>query len=143
MSVTQLIYVSTMLGETERELASILESSVRHNLQNGITGMLLYCRGEIMQVLEGGATQVHETYARICADTRHHRIITLTDTEEPMRHFESWSMGYKYVDASTVAMFPHLAPLFNFRTQADQIKGAPGLAMEMMKMFSNDMKLEA
>jgi hypothetical protein len=143
MPVTQLIYVSSMLGETEGQLASILESSVRHNLQNGITGMLLYCRGGFMQVLEGNATQVHETFARICADPRHHHIIPLSDTEEPMRHFENWSMGYKFVDASTVAMFPHLAPLFNFRTQADQIKGVPGLAMDMMKMFSNDMKLEA
>jgi hypothetical protein len=143
MPVTQLIYVSTMLGENERELASILESSVRHNLQNGITGMLLYYRGGYMQVLEGGEAQVHETYARICADPRHHHILTLTDSEVQMRHFENWSMGYKFVEASTVAMFPRFAPLFNFRTQADQIKGVPGLAMDMMKMFSNDMKLEA
>jgi hypothetical protein len=140
MPVTQLIYMSTMLGKTERELPSILESSVRYNLQNGITGMLLYYRGGFMQVLEGGATQVHETYAHICADPRHHNIIPLTDTEEPIRHFENWSMGYKYVDANTVAMFPRFAPLFNFRTQADQIKGIPGLAMDMLKMFSNDMK---
>jgi hypothetical protein len=143
MPVTQLIYMSTMRGETERELPSILELSVRHNLQNGISGMLLYYRGGFMQVLEGGEAQVHETFARICADPRHHHIITLTDAEVPMRHFENWSMGYKFIDASTVAMFPHFAPLFNFRTQADQIKGLPGLAMDMLKMFSNDMKLEA
>jgi hypothetical protein len=142
MRVTQLIYVSTMLGDAECELVSILGSSVRHNLQNGITGMLLYYRGGIMQVLEGSDVQVHETYERICADKRHCEIITLTDNEEPIRHFEKWSMGYKYIDASTAALFPKHASLFNFRQQADRIKGAPGLALEMLTMFGNNMKLD-
>ena len=142
MPVTQLIYVSTLVGNAEHELVSILESSVRHNLHNGITGMLLYYRGGLMQVLEGGDAQVRETYTRICADKRHCDIIALTDTEEPIRHFEIWSMGYKYIDASTAGMFPMHAPLFNFRTQADQIKGVPGLALEILTMFGNHMKLD-
>jgi hypothetical protein len=141
MPVKQLIYVSTMAGESDDQLGSILESSVRHNLQNGITGMLLYYRGGFMQVLEGGDAQVHETYARICADNRHHNILTLSVEGVAYRHFENWSMGYKYVDASVVALFPQYAPFFNFRTQADQIKGAPGLALEMLTMFGNNMKL--
>jgi hypothetical protein len=58
-----------------------------------------------------------------------------------MRHFENWSMGYKYIDASTAALFPKHAPLFNFRTQADQIKGVPGLALELLTMFGKSMKL--
>ena len=140
MALTELIYVSNLVGESEHELGAILESSVRHNQLNGITGMLLYYRGGLMQVLEGEDLQVQETYGRICADTRHRDILTLSSSEIPGRHFENWSMGYKYVDPTAVEKFPKYAPFFNFRTDADKIKGAPGLALEMLTMFANGMK---
>ena len=82
MAVTQLIYVSTLVGEAERELKTILESAVRHNQLNGITGMLVYYRGGLMQVLEGGRAAVMATYTRICQDKRHHNVIGLTVAEE-------------------------------------------------------------
>jgi hypothetical protein len=50
-------------------------------------------------------------------------------------------MGYKYVDASAVANFPKYDQFFNFRAEADKIKGFPGLALEMLTMFANGMKL--
>jgi hypothetical protein len=141
MALTELIYVSNMVGESEHDLGAILESSVRHNQLNGITGMLLYYRGGLMQVLEGEDLQVQEAYGRICADTRHRDILTLSSSEIPHRNFENWSMGYKYVDPTAVAKFPKHAPFFNFRTDADKIKGVPGLALEMLTMFANGMKL--
>jgi hypothetical protein len=140
MALNELIYVSTMTWESDLDLGAILESSVRHNQHNGITGMLLYYRGGFMQVLEGDEANVLDTFGRICADKRHHDILTLSLAETPFRHFENWSMGYKYVDASAVAKFPKYAPFFNFRTDADKIKGIPGLALEMLTMFANGMK---
>jgi hypothetical protein len=140
MALTELIYVSTLVGESEQELGAILESSVRHNQLNGLTGMLLYYRGAFMQVLEGEDLQVQETYGRICEDKRHHHILTLSFGEMPRRHFENWSMGYKYVDPTAIEKFPKYAPFFNFRTDADKIKGVPGLALEMLTMFANGMK---
>jgi hypothetical protein len=141
MAFTELIYVSTMVAESEHELSAILESSVRHNQLNGITGMLLCYRGGFMQVLEGVEANVLETYGRICADKRHHDVLTLSLAETPFRHFEKWSMGYKYVDDSAVAKFPKHAPFFNFKTEADKIRGFPGLGLEMLTMFANGMKL--
>jgi hypothetical protein len=142
MALTELIYVSSMAGALEHELGAILESAVRHNQRNGITGMLLYYRGGFMQVLEGGEVEVQDTYARICSDKRHRDLFTLSLSEIPFRHFANWSMGYKYIDASVVAKFPKHAPFFNFRVEADRIKGVPGLGLEMLTMFSNGMKLD-
>jgi len=143
MALTELIYMSTLVGDSEQELGAILESSVRHNQLNGITGMLLFYRGGFLQVLEGEALQVQETYSRICGDKRHCDILTLSSSEIPRRHFENWSMGYKYVDPSVIATFPKYAPFFNFRTDTDKIKCAPGLALEMLTMFANGMKSAA
>jgi hypothetical protein len=86
MALTELIYVSTWVGESEHELGAILDSSVRHDQLNGITGMLLYYRGGLMQVLEGEDLQVQETYGRICADKRHHHILTLSSSEIMLKH---------------------------------------------------------
>jgi hypothetical protein len=140
MALNELIYVSTMAGVSEHDLGAILESSIRHNQLNGITGMLLYYRGGFMQVLEGDEANVLETFGRICADKRHHDVLTLSLAETPFRHFENWSMGYKYVDASAVAKFPKYAPFFNFRDEGDKIKSFPGLGLEMLTMFANGMK---
>jgi hypothetical protein len=139
MAYTELIYVSTMIGETEQELKAILESSVKHNKSNGITGMLLYYRGGFMQVLEGGHSEVMETYARICNDKRHHHVTNLTTTEVEHRNFEKWSMGYKQIGAIEIAKFPQYAPIFDFSKQANAIKAIPGLALEMLMLFGNDM----
>jgi hypothetical protein len=81
MAYTEIIYVSTMIGEPEQELKAILKSSVKHNNLNGITGMLLYYRGGFMQVLEGGQCEVMETYTRIYNDKRDHQVTNLTTTE--------------------------------------------------------------
>ena len=140
MDLIQLVYVSSLQGEDESHIGAILQSCAERNVKNGITGMLLYYRGGLMQVLEGEDLQVQETYGRICADTRHRDILTLSSSEIPGRHFENWSMGYKYVAPTAVAKFPKYAPFFNFRTDADKIKGDPGLALEMLTMFANGMK---
>ena len=137
MAVTQLIYVSTLVGEAERELKTILESAVRHNQLNGITGMLVYYRGGLMQVLEGGRAAVMATYTRICQDKRHHNVIGLTVAEVPHRRFESWSMGFKHINASEIAQFPQWAPIFDIRTQATAIQTNPALALEMLTLFSS------
>jgi hypothetical protein len=139
MALTELIYVSTMIGEAEQKLKSIWEASLQHNQMNGITGMLLYHQGGFMQVLEGGRAKVMETYARICEDKRHHHIETLTISEVGYRHFGPWSMGFKHINASEAAKFPTQAAIFDFGKQADAIKAKPGLGLEMLSLFSTGM----
>jgi hypothetical protein len=139
MALTELIYLSTMIGDAEHELKPIWESSVKHNQLNGITGMLLYHQGGFMQALEGSRANVMETYERICEDKRHHHIDTLTIGEIENRHFGTWSMGFKHINAIEAAKFPKQAAVFDFSKQADAIKAEPGLALEMLTLFSNRM----
>ncbi len=140
MVLTELIYLSTMVGDNEKELKAIWDSSVKHNQLNGITGMLLYYKGGFMQVLEGSRPKVMETYERLCQDKRHHHITILTIAEVKSRQFESWCMGFKHISAMEAAKFPKHAAVFDFRTQADAIKAEPGLALEMLLLFSRGMR---
>jgi galactose-1-phosphate uridylyltransferase len=139
MPLTQLIYVSSLVDQDESQLANILESAVRHNREDEITGMLLYAGGNFLQVLEGQHEQVRKTYERICLDPRHSTIIVLSEEEVLERHFSSWSMGYRQLGSEDVAKFPQYAPYFQFGFHASQFDAKPGVALDMLELFSQNM----
>lgn len=94
MSLQRLIYVSTATVEHgAAELSAVLASSVRHNRENGITGILLYGRGTFLQVLEGEPAALDETMERICADKRHHSLVVLERSGIVAREFGNWFMA--------------------------------------------------
>ena len=65
MPLVQLIYVSSACRElSDEELEHILESSIRHNTQQGITGVLLYTNGRFMQVIEGEEAAIETRVSR-------------------------------------------------------------------------------
>ncbi len=135
MKLTQVIYVSELIDRDSAVLASILESAVRHNQQNNITGMLLYAEGHFIQVLEGDEPAVLETYQRIWDDPRHHYITLLHADPVPKRCFGGWSMGFKHLGPQEAAAFPQYAPYFAFGVDARALVAAPGVALEMLKLF--------
>lgn len=139
MAFTQLIYVSDLVNKNETELGPILESAVRHNREDGITGMLLYSGGNFLQVLEGTETQVRSTYERICHDPRHSNITLLTEEEVPERQFINWSMGYKQLDAEEIAKFSKYTPYFQFGFKASAFNAKPGVALELLELFGKGM----
>ena len=139
MKLVQLIYVSDLVDNDESVLASILESAVRRNQQNGITGMLLYGDGNFIQVLEGDEAAVDETYGRIRADLRHRNLSILLQGPIPERQFSDWSMGYKRLRAEDLQNFPQYAPYFRYGFGTKALQAAPGEALEMLKSFSRRM----
>ena len=85
--------VATYLFE-EPELARLLAQSRAWNTAHGLTGMLLYSRGSIMQVLEGAEAEVRSIFARIARDKRHVNLVKLADGPIGERRFAHWSMGF-------------------------------------------------
>jgi hypothetical protein len=139
MSLIQLIYVSDLVNQDEAAIAPILASAVRHNAENGITGMLLYARGNFLQVLEGEPAAVEATYARILQDPRHQNATLLTRDAVSERHFPDWRMGYRALSPEQSARLPHYAPYFEFGFDALAIQAHPGVALEMLELFGNGM----
>lgn len=139
MSLVQLIYVSDLVNADEAQIPAILASSVRHNSEDGITGMLLYSQGNFLQVLEGEREVVERTYARICQDVRHRNTVMLTEEEVTERHFADWRMGYRQLEPGLAAKMPEYAPFFQFGFDAAAIRGKPGVALEMLELFSGGM----
>jgi hypothetical protein len=95
MSFVQLIYCSARnqnAGNEKQMLDSIMNSAVRINLENGITGCLGYNKEWYLQVLEGEQSMVDETYGRIAGDNRHSNVTKLLTREIRNRSFPEWSM---------------------------------------------------
>ncbi|TGE29074.1 BLUF domain-containing protein [Hymenobacter metallicola] len=110
-SLYHLAYQSTATGmPTEQDLEELLVQARATNQQHGLTGVLLYCEGRFMQVLEGSEEAVQGIYARIERDLRHHNVIKFTDGPIRRRSFSTWSMGFKAVHPED---FQHLACYLN------------------------------
>ncbi|BCU06669.1 BLUF domain-containing protein [Allochromatium tepidum] len=139
MPLIHIIYMSTARHEYEpAELKAILDSSARYNARNGITGMLLYAEGCFIQVLEGEAEAVDETYARVARDARHFGLIELERSEIPARSFEQWSMGFKKVTEEDIRRHPNFAPFFEHGFDPATIGAQRGLAFDLLLLFARN-----
>ena len=90
----QLIYVSSAARRISKDdLQTILLTSIHHNSEKNITGLLLYDQGAFCQALEGEAEDVHALFSKIQEDERHTNVIKIFDDEIIVRDFSSWSMN--------------------------------------------------
>jgi hypothetical protein len=135
MNPIQLLYTSSLKGKDESVLQPILESARRHNAVTGITGMLLYCEGSFLQVLEGPQTVVHATYERIRVDPRHCSIFKIDQIAVDKRHFSEWTMGFAPLALSDLRTFPELASAFKASDQEVASRVNSGTARKVLQLY--------
>lgn len=93
--VYQLIYRSRYIGSlgSLSIVRDILTASQRNNSHHGVTGFLIFDKTSFLQVLEGDAPDVLETYERIKLDERHGDLTVIAASEVDARAFPDWAMG--------------------------------------------------
>ena len=130
----QLVYLSsTRWLLTPGDITSILESSLRNNARDNITGILLYRSGSVMQLLEGEEQLVHRLYEVIKCDERHHRITLLYDIPATLRDFPNWSMAFRDLD---VPFFPEREGYSRLMEEGFDIASiAPPKARKVLSIF--------
>lgn len=96
-----LVYLSTARGLLNDEvLLDILNAARKNNRAHYVTGVLLYCGGTFIQVLEGEEDAVEEIFGKISQDIRHKNIVMLMDEPIAARNFPDWTMGFTTVNPS-------------------------------------------
>lgn len=91
-----LVYVSSATEQfDESRIPDLLAKSREKNGDLDVTGLLLYERGNFLQVLEGAADTVEELYDTIQRDPRHRGCIVLMRESIFERKFPDWSMGFR------------------------------------------------
>lgn len=90
-----LVYASSAAYPfAQADLLDILAVSRRNNARDGVTGLLLYGGGNIIQVLEGEDAAVEATFARVRRDPRHAGLQILLRERKDRRYFGDWTMGF-------------------------------------------------
>ena len=99
MALTHLLYVSTIApGLDPQGVMALHKESETRNAARDVTGLLLYGRGNFMQLLEGESATVTRLYARIAQDRRHYDVRTLFSGPAQRRVFPTWNMGLVVLD---------------------------------------------
>jgi hypothetical protein len=130
-----LIYVSSAVQPfTASGLRDLLAVCDTNNRRDDVSGMLLYKDGNFMQVLEGRENDVHNTHRRICADLRHHGLITLVEGPQDVRQFPDWSMGFRDLESCRERPAAYSDFLQTPLTGREFI-GKPGRAQKLLGMF--------
>lgn len=94
-TLVHLIYASTAMSDfDQQDLVILLRKAREANAQVGITGMLLYSDGSFFQVLEGEPAAVDRQFAKIAADKRHTKVVTIIKGPIAKRSFGDWTMGF-------------------------------------------------
>ncbi len=128
------IYISTANPRfTERQLESLLLDARALNLENNITGVLLYSDGIFMQYFEGAPLAVRETYDRIRASRRHIDIREML--YEPMKAqiFPDWQMGYAQPTRSELLTLS--TAQWHQKSAQSPARGAQVLGINLLKSF--------
>ena len=92
VDLKRVIYVSEKTDTSDASLAQIIDSSTKNNLETGVTGCLLSGSNSFLQLLEGPRQRIDRLYVTINADSRHKKVVMLTDEDIDERLFSSWSM---------------------------------------------------
>lgn len=120
--VYQLLYASAASPSLDgSEMLKILEHSREANAQRDVTGILLYCEGSIIQLLEGDEATVKSLFETIAADKRHDNVQRLYNSTNPQRQFPDWTMGYEELPANIAADLGDLEQLADHQLSPAQL----------------------
>jgi len=136
----QVVYVSSAVGGFgPDELRALLVQSRAKNAQLGITGILLYQDGNILQVLEGERETVETLVERIEADPRHRGFIRLLDREIDERGFPDWSMAFRDLADPALRELPGYSAFLNTPLTAEELDGRPDRVGVLLRTFKKGM----
>lgn len=94
-----IVYVSCATRTLDQiALNELLANAQYRNARDEITGCLLYCDGNFIQLIEGPNEPLLRLYTSICADARHSSIYQIVNEPVASREFSGWAMGYSSAD---------------------------------------------
>lgn len=102
--VLRLTYTSTLTHLLSvRQLVDLIEQIRPKNEHLGVTGLLLYSGGNVIQTIEGDPPTIESLFGAIVLDPRHSDVRIVERQQVADRAFSSWSMGFRNVSAREVA----------------------------------------
>ena len=128
-----LVYVSQAHEQVcYTDIQKILVVSQKNNIDNNVTGLLLYQDHHFLQILEGDEDQVMLIMARVIKDRRNHHLRVLIESQSNKRIFESFPMVF--YDGDTDQSTSDLVMKI-FATALDKTKNEKEILLQMLQCF--------
>ena len=90
----QLVYISKAVRPfADSELQDLVARARSKNVEANVTGVLVYCAGFFMQLIEGSSETIDQLYRKIEADGRHRAVKCLIKRSIADRSFPQWDMA--------------------------------------------------
>lgn len=137
MSLTYVSSATELL--TVPQLLDLLADIRPTNESLGLSGLLLYSDGNIIQVLEGPQGAVESTFAAILDDPRHKDVILMLREPIEERAFPDWSMGFRNVSQADVERVEGLSAFLR-EPLAAELDGHAEPAYHLLRMFRETMR---
>lgn len=136
------VYVSSASGGglSDADLADILRVSRANNQRDGITGMLLYKDGNIMQLLEGPKASTDALLGKIRRDHRHHGVQVLLEDQIAQRQFDQWAMAFRKVEADDTQDLEGRSDFLDRAVAEEAFRSNPGRAFKLLLSFRNNIR---
>ncbi len=139
MSLAQIIYVSSLRDDSESAVRALARHARINNISKSITGMLLCCDGNIVQIIEGERETVSQLFALIRADARHSNVFLILDSDVKCREFETWTTGLRFARRAAFKQVADAGWVFNLEADEIHARVKPGLARSMLTSLSSGM----
>ncbi len=135
----QLAYVSSTRGLLiADDIVKILVACHKKNGNRGITGMLLYKGGNVLQILEGEDAQVLPLFEMIQKDERHSGVIKLYQKNIEVRDFPEWTMGFHDLSADGSRQLRGFSKILDTDFDMHTIK--PSAAAKLLNYFKSGIR---
>ena len=121
------------------ELVTLLERWRPKNAARGITGLLLYKGGNLIQALEGEETAVRGLYDIIRRDPRHSGVIKLTEHPIDARQYSDWSMAFRNLRNPALRDLPGYNEFLNVPLNDASFAAQPSRAQRLLAAFRQSM----
>ena len=138
MDLAHLVFVSSLTNEFGHELPEILQASSHNNARDGIHGMILCQRGNVMGLLQGSGHHVRAAYERMARDCRHFGLHKLYDEKSSSLDFSGTSAGLGNLEFNFVSQ--RLAQELVFKISKESIakRVQPGTCRNLLLQFSEN-----
>ena len=123
---------------TAEGITDILTVSRENNRRKGITGILLYKSGNVLQVIEGGEEDVRRLFDVICSDKRHYGVLKLYEREIERREFPEWVMGFSDLNEGGARHLEGFSEFLDPGFDIQQLK--PSSAMSLLATFKKGVR---
>ena len=138
MARLNVIFVSALLNADGLDLPAILESLNSRNRSNSIRSMLLFTDGNLMQAIDGEASEARYELQQIFSSPYYHDSVVLNEEIVDCPSLTCTSLGALRLPPEVITQIPPTVALFTLTENAVAQRVRTSIARNLLKQFACD-----